>query len=371
MPSRSHNHLRRSWGIEMKKNFAGEENPAMVLQNKDAQARAAIGGFLRRILPAIGLFLAAPLVAEFLLGNMSVAHLGLLGILAPLYGGGAVLIRESVRRTGRGWPAIFLLALAYGLIEEAFVTQSLFNPDYLGLHLHLLQAAAIPALGVGAWYTVFVLTLHTVWSISVPIALIESLVPQRADLPWIGGVGLGVSGAFCLLACFALGSFSIRSDAGRFIASPAQFGCSAVLVLALVALAFSVPPRSAVRSRLPVPPPWWLGTGCFLAGMAFLLLPPSLGWWAVLACAGLDGAAILSIWSWSRSTCWTAIHRLSLAGGAAMAYGVHAFFQIPSLGNAGTATRIGNGAFLALAAILIGVGANRSGRRPGRAADVR
>jgi hypothetical protein len=37
---------------------------------------------------------------RFLLGRMSITHLGLLAILAPLYGGGALLIRESVRRTG-------------------------------------------------------------------------------------------------------------------------------------------------------------------------------------------------------------------------------------------------------------------------------
>ena len=131
----------------------------------------------RRILPVVGLFVVAPLVAEFLPGNMSITQLGLLVILAPLYGGGAILIRESVRRAGRGWPSILLLALAYGILEEAFLTESLFNPNYLGKGLHLLQPAFISPFGIGVWYTVFVLTLHTVWSIPVPIALMEALDP--------------------------------------------------------------------------------------------------------------------------------------------------------------------------------------------------
>ena len=62
----------------------------------------------------------APLVAEFLLGNLPVKLLPALIVLAPMYGGGALLIREAVRRTGRGWPSILLLGMAYAIFEEAF-----------------------------------------------------------------------------------------------------------------------------------------------------------------------------------------------------------------------------------------------------------
>jgi hypothetical protein len=140
----------------------------------------------RRIAPAVGLFFLAPLIAEFLLGDLPINLLGALVILAPLYGGGALLIREIVRRTGRGWPSILVLAFAYSILEEAFTTQTLFNPNYLHLNLHLLQPAYIPALGIGIWWTIFVLTLHTVWSISTSIALAEALVPDRATTPWLG-----------------------------------------------------------------------------------------------------------------------------------------------------------------------------------------
>jgi hypothetical protein len=55
---------------------------------------------LKRVAPAIGLFFIAPLVAEYLLGDIPIKLLGVIAILAPLYGGGALVIREVVRRTG-------------------------------------------------------------------------------------------------------------------------------------------------------------------------------------------------------------------------------------------------------------------------------
>jgi hypothetical protein len=128
---------------------------------------------------AVALFLIAPLVAEFLLGNLSITALPALLVLAPLYGGGALLVRESARRAHGGWPALLLLGLAYGVVEEGLATQSLFNPDYLRLQMHLLDPAHVAVLGVGAWWTVFVLTLHVVWSVGVSIALVEALARDQ------------------------------------------------------------------------------------------------------------------------------------------------------------------------------------------------
>ena len=102
----------------------------------------------KTLLAARGLFLLAPLVGEFLLGNMPITWLWALIVLAPLYGGGALLVRETALRLGAGWPGIFLLGLAYGVVEEAYVDMSLFNPNFLGLRL--LDYGYVPALGMGA-----------------------------------------------------------------------------------------------------------------------------------------------------------------------------------------------------------------------------
>ncbi len=95
-----------------------------------------ISTLFRRVAPALGLGLLSPWVAEFLLGHVAIDGYRILFYLGPLYAGGAILIREVTRRAGRGWPTIFLLALAYGLIEEGLVTQSLFSGALLTYAWH-------------------------------------------------------------------------------------------------------------------------------------------------------------------------------------------------------------------------------------------
>ena len=195
---------------------------------------------LRRVAPALGLFFLSPLVGEFLLGNVSIDALPIGLAMAPMYGGGAVLIREVARRAGKGWPTMILLALAFGAIEEGLICQTLFNPSYFGFEL--LREAYIPALGIGAWWTLFVLTLHTVWSISVPIAIIESLVPERATTPWLGLPGLTVMSVLYVLGSALVFWGTYQQE--RFIATPPQMLGVIASVIALLTAAFRVWTRS-------------------------------------------------------------------------------------------------------------------------------
>src|SRR6185437_5455061 len=208
----------------------------------------------RGMWPALGLILVAPLVAEFLLGNLPIKLLPALIVLAPLYGGGALLIREVVRRTGRGWPSILLLGMAYGIFEEAYTTQSLFNPNYLKLNLGLLTPAFIPALGIGAWWTLWMLMVHGIWSISTPIALVEACVPDRARAPWLGRPGLVVVALVFLFGACATTVMGYKQD--HYLASTAQFAGAAVVMLALIVLAFLMPKVQIVLSKGPGPSAW-------------------------------------------------------------------------------------------------------------------
>lgn len=315
---------------------------------------------LRRLLPAIGLFFLAPLIAEFLLGDFPITMLGVLLVLAPMYGGGALLIRETVRRTGRGWPSILVLALAYGILEEAFTTQTLFNPNYLGLNLHLLNHAYLPVLGIGAWWTIYVLTLHTVWSISVPIALVEALVPMRVTKPWLGRIGLTVVAVLFVLDAAFMTRYAIKHDQHHFVASPTQFATSAVFVAAVAAIAFLLPRSTGRRAGAHTPSPWVVGLVALLAGSAFLLVPSRLGWWAVGAYLALDLIVVGAVRFWSHHPGWNGLHRLALAGGAAMAYAWHAFTQTPVAGGAGVADRVGNTIFALGTLVLIAAAARKT-----------
>lgn len=287
----------------------------------------------RRVLPAIGLFLLAPFVSEYLLGDFPLTKLGYLIILAPMYGGGALLIREVVRRTGKGWPTIITLAFAYGVLEEAFTTQTLFNPNYLKLNLHLLDHAYIPALGIGGWWTIFVLTLHTVWSISTSIALVEACVPALATTPWLRWPGLTLDAVLFSLAVIASTRFEIQHDG--FIAGKMQFGVSGIVVVLAVIAAFLLPARRAGTGSAPALSPWVPGAIALIAGSVFLTVPPAWAWGAVAIYVALDLVVIFFITWMSRRAGWGGSHRLALAAGAALAYGWHAFLQKPVDGTIG------------------------------------
>src|SRR5215213_10537749 len=97
----------------------------------------------RRVAPAVGLFFLAPLVGEYLLGNVSIVEIWALPVLALLHGSGAILIREVARRTGRGWPTMLVL----GLVEAGLIDQTLFKPPELTSGV-VGAATWVPALGI-------------------------------------------------------------------------------------------------------------------------------------------------------------------------------------------------------------------------------
>lgn len=145
------------------------------------------------LLLAWALVLLAPLVGEYLLGNQPITALPAVLMLAPMYGCGALLIREGARRAGCGWPTMVLLAAAYALVEEGPIDQMLWNPHYGGVDMGLAYAdTQVSWLGTSAALLQDVLSMHTVWSICVPIALVEAFGADRTR-PWLGRPGLALS----------------------------------------------------------------------------------------------------------------------------------------------------------------------------------
>jgi len=314
----------------------------------------------RGIWPALALVVTAPLVAEYLLGDLPIKMLAALIFLAPMYGGGALLIREVARRSGRGWLCILVMGMAYAIFEEAFTTQSLFNPNYLRLNLGLLAPAYIPALGIGAWWTLWMLMVHAIWSISTPIALIEACVPERARTPWLGRVGLVVTGIVFLLGAVAGTAIGYRQD--HFLASKAQFIWAAVAVVGLIAVAFRMPVirRDAVERM--APSAWILGAISLAFASAAMMVPMQWGWGAVAALLGLVVGMLIVVLAWMRRGAMTLAHQVALAAGTALAYGWHAFLQHPVVGPLDASLRVGNAVFLAGAIGLIWLGAARASR---------
>ena len=87
------------------------------------------------------LWFLSPIVGELLSGSTP-----LLGFMNPLvllmlctlYGGGAILCRELRVRWAKGWGSLFILAAAYGIVEEGLFCKSFFDPAWkdLGANAH-------------------------------------------------------------------------------------------------------------------------------------------------------------------------------------------------------------------------------------------
>ena len=282
---------------------------------------------LRRIAPALALLVLSPLVAEFLLGDFSIRQLGLIVVLIPQYGGGALLVREMARRAGKGWPSMILLALAYALIEEGFTTQSLFNPNYAGFRL--LDYGFIPALGTSLDWTVFVLTLHIVWSVGSCIAIAEGLAAERWMTPWLGRLGLAVIVFLFLLGCTLTTIFTFKTF--PFVATSWQFVGVAIAVVASIvtALKFFDSSGTRVGNRVegPAPPLWLPGAASLGFCSSFYLLyqrGPLKGLHPLVTLAGMLGLeliAIAFITAWSKRRGWGPRHVLAGATGAILTYG--------------------------------------------------
>jgi hypothetical protein len=315
--------------------------------------------------PVACLLFLSPLIGEYLLGSLPASMIGLLPLMMAMYGAGAILIREAVRATGGGWGSIVLLATAYGLFEEGFVTQSLFNPNYL--HLRLLDFGWLPALGTALPWAVFVIAIHVVWSITVPIALVESAFPDLRDRPWLGALGRGLYALAFLAGCTLIAVVSYRQV--PFMASPLQFGIVGALILALCVVAFRLP-RPESRPATSAPHPLLLTLASFVAGSVLMLASRKaqsewhLGWPAVVALElGVMAAFVAFLIAATRDGRWSESRRFALPAGAFLVYAWIGFLtDIDLHGKDDLAGHTILAALLCIALVMIGLRVRRQTR---------
>jgi hypothetical protein len=311
-----------------------------------------------RVAPAVGLLFLAPLVGEYLLGNVSIVEIWALPILALLYGGGAVLIRELARHTGRGWPTILVLGLTYGLIEAGLIDQTLFRPPELAGDASA-ATAYVPALGISVSDLLSFVVGHAVWSIGVPIAMVEALVPGRRTTPWLGRVGLAVTGVLYLLGAVLVFRY-MQEDSGGFLAPAPKLAAVALVSASLIWLAFAVGRRPRTLIDRPAPRPWLVAVVALAASFLF-------GWrgesWSGVAFGVVVAVAMAALAArWSRRRGWGVSHWLALAGPALLHQATTGFILTYLYGRQGLIHTVGNVIF-AIGAVALLLAAVRVTRR--------
>jgi hypothetical protein len=148
--------------------------------------------------PILFLLLLTPGIPEYLSASSQITLLVLnpvlfflfLGANIGLYGSGVILIREAMIRWKKGWASVFLLGVAYGIVEEGLALWTLFNPlaqpvGNLGFYGHWL--------GVNWVWTVGLLIFHSVYSIGLPIFLFGLIFPELKSKSLVSMKGVRIS----------------------------------------------------------------------------------------------------------------------------------------------------------------------------------
>jgi hypothetical protein len=287
-------------------------------------------GRWRRLAPVAALLVLAPWTAECSWGGFTaVDFLAVVVFLGPLYGGAAVLVREVARRTGGGWPAIVLLAAAFGVVQAGLVDQSLFNRGYLDDTQYAeigraSETTLVPALGLSVQQVFDFVGNHVLLSICAPIMVVEAfLAPARRRRPWLGRRGLAAVGVLYVLGSLLIFT-DIHGDTG-FLLSPGQAGFALAVVLALVGAAMLPRWRRAPRRRDGrVPHPVLVGVVVLVAHLS-LWFVTDWDWWGIGARIVVIGAVVTMLVAWSRRPGWGQRHVVAAwsAGLVAVAAGAY------------------------------------------------
>jgi hypothetical protein len=280
---------------------------------------ASIGGCaMRRISPALVLFFLSPAIAELLTTSTPPVEFFnplVLFVLAAIYGSSAILIRELTLRWGKRWPTIFTLGLAYGILAEGLVVKSFFDPTWEDLGI----------LGVyGRWagvnwvWSLMLTVFHAVFSIAIPIFLVEMMCPQRRDESWVGR--RGVIGLTTLLSVDVLFGALIMPYRPPII----PYLATIALTIALFLFAKRMPQQWLTSTVGTARRPLvfgFLGLGgtfayFFIQEMPYEGGPPAT--FTIAIVLGLIGLLIGAVVWMSGEGTWTEAHKLALVSGALM-----------------------------------------------------
>lgn len=237
-----------------------------------------------------------------------------------------------------------------------------FNTDYA--HQHLLSSGYIPALGIAIPWTAYVLSLHVIWSIGTPIALVESMFPRRRTEPWLRTPGLIIIAVLYVLGLLA--AFGTTWLEYRYVASPVH-----LIGVALVTLILIIAGMLLTKRRRPVHPATqasgrapaaWLVSVASAVAASIVVLTPHLPTAALrtMTILIIEAAAVIAITLWSRRPGWGDKQVLALAAGALFAYAWHAFVNMPAFDSASVVmVRISNVVFAGLAGAAVCIAAGR------------
>jgi hypothetical protein len=277
--------------------------------------------------PIWTLLLLAPFIAEVLSGSTRLSFLIVLVPEVMVWGCGALLCREVVRRWRGGATSLVMLGLALSIAEEFIIQQTSIAP----LPFPGINADFGRDYGVNWLYFLFMLGFESVWVVLVPVQVTELFFPDRRKLPWLSKRGMIVTCIAFLGGCRIAWYGWTQKARPRLHAAPYHPPMLLILLgMASIALLIALAWRlrgyghsGQVASRQPQSP-WLVGVTAFLLstpwfwliGLLFVphhglaaWIPISIGFlWSMLS------FALVRYGSAARG--WRNIHRWAICFGA-------------------------------------------------------
>jgi hypothetical protein len=152
----------------------------------------------QRLAPILTLIVLAPGIAEVLSGA---TRMSVIFVLVPemmVWGCGALLIRETVRRWNGGWTSLLLMGLGLAIAEEFIIQQTSVAP----LPFPGVNATYGRMCGVNLVWLLYFLVYESVLVVLVPVQVSELLYWKRRDRPWLRTSGIVISSVIFMLGSF-------------------------------------------------------------------------------------------------------------------------------------------------------------------------
>jgi len=248
-------------------------------------------------------------------------------MLISLYGSGAVIVRELKVRWKKGIGSVLLLGAAYGVLEEGVMVCSFFNSGWPDLRQLAVYGRWLDI----NWVWAAMLTIyHAVYSITVPIMLIELAFPQHHTESWVSKKMFKTI-SILLLSVVFIGFVLFASTSSYWPPFP-QYLLTICTMILFGYAAYKLPTEWGSRGRKPLPRlslMWIIGTvGTFVFFFGFWLTPTLIPWWPVGMLFGpalvLVYTKLLTRYEW-KEPCEK--HRFALVSGALVFFMVIAPLQ--------------------------------------------
>lgn len=163
----------------------------------------------------------------------------------------------------KGYVSMFVLGAAYGIVEEGLMVKSFFDPGWMDLGIFGVYGRCWEVNWVWAeWLTIY----HAIFSVAIPITLVELAYLERRNERWVGNKKL--IGLVVLLGGVTLFGYLFLTD---YRPPPLQYCFFALTVALLTLLAWRIPCGAGGNGNLQVLKPNKLVIIGFLTALAFFL----------------------------------------------------------------------------------------------------